>query len=145
LNVCDPSVNSEGNGDIQSCLKCEVDEKTCGAALTVMKQQYGREISLGEKLIVFASSHITNRLQPEKYGLSHRFRGYISNLVFDFEDTIDGVPVGLTDIYLQPAPIEVTETVIFHDINGPVIPVKFVIKYIRHVLPEFVEKSNILS
>jgi len=119
-----------------------------------MKQQYGREISLGEKLIVFASSHITNRLQPEKYGLSHRFRGYIWNLVFDFEDTIDGVPVGLTDIYLQSAiawvvpntsPIEVTETVIFHDINGPVIPVKFVIRYIRHVLPEFVEKSNILS
>jgi len=86
-----------------------------------MKQQYGREISLGEKLIVFASSHITNRLQTEKYGLSHRFRGYIWNLVFDFEDAIDSVPVGLTDIYLQLAitwvvpnvsPVEVTETVI---------------------------------
>ena len=40
MNVHYPSVNSEEDG------KYEVDEKTCGAALTVMKQQHSREIGL---------------------------------------------------------------------------------------------------
>ena len=88
-----------------------------------MKQQHSRKIGLGEKLIVFASGHDTNCLQPVKYDLSHRFRGYIWNLVFDFENTIDSIPVGLTDKYLQltiiwvvpnVSPVEVTETIFFH-------------------------------
>jgi len=88
-----------------------------------MKQQHSREIGLGEKFIVFASGHDMNCLQLVKYGLNHRFQGYIWNLVFDFKDTIDGILVGLTDKYLQltitwvvpnVSPVEVAETIFFH-------------------------------
>jgi len=78
LNVHYPSVNSEEDG------KYEVDEKTCGAVLTVMKQQQSREIGVSKKSIVFVSSCITNHLQPEKYGLGHRFRSYM--YILSFED-----------------------------------------------------------
>ena len=77
LNVHYPSVKSEGHGNIWCCWKYEVDEKTCGAALTVMKQQHSREIGLWNKSTAFVSSCIMNHLQPEKYGLGHRFRSYM--------------------------------------------------------------------
>jgi len=72
------------------------------------------------------------------------------------EDTIRDVLVDLLNIYIQHSisrvlryefPLEISETIFFHEANELVIPVgfRFINEYVRHLLAELVEKFNVVS